>query len=58
MPESTRKLMNIMFARTRFVSSCRTASYMSRPIPGYEKMISRISDPEKRLAKRSALDVM
>jgi hypothetical protein len=57
-PKRIRKLMNMMFARTRLMSSCRTASYIRRPIPGYEKMISRIREPEKSEAKILALEVM
>ena len=58
MPASTSVLINIEFARTRFTSCCITASYISRPIPGYEKIISRTREPEKRLASKFALPVM
>ena len=46
-PARTRNEMNIRFARTRFISSCNTASYISRPIPGYENMISELTAGKK-----------
>ena len=57
-PARTSAETNMLFARTRFTSYWVTASYISLPIPGYEKIISKIKLPLKRLARRFALPVI